>query len=68
VTARSDLGRGSGVTAPLWIAGLTPRLARRAVALAIAICTRAGPASTHLASLVIDRTFPFIEAKKALPS
>jgi alcohol dehydrogenase len=75
-TAREDLGRGSGLAALFWIASLTTRLraARRGVRYRYLFMHPSGADLAHLASLteakklevVVDRVFPFAEAKEAL--
>jgi NADPH:quinone reductase-like Zn-dependent oxidoreductase len=76
VTARKDLGRGSGLAALFWVASLTTRLraARHGVSYRYLFMHPSGADLTYLASLieakklevVIDRVFPFAEAKEAL--
>ena len=75
-TARKDLNRGSGLAALFWVASLTTRLraARRRVSYRFLFMHSSGTDLAHLASLidakklevVIDRVFPFSEAKEAM--
>ena len=76
VTARKDLGRGSGLAALFWVASLTTRLraARHGVSYRYLFMHPSGADLAYLASLieaqklevVIDRVFPFVEAKEAM--
>jgi len=76
VTARKDLGRGSGLAALFWLASLTTRLraARRGGSYRFLFMHASGADLAYLASLidakrlevVIDRVFPFAEAKEAM--
>jgi alcohol dehydrogenase len=76
VTARKDLGRGGGLAALFWVASLTTRLraARHGVSYRYLFMHPSGADLTFLASLidagklevVIDRVFPFAEAKEAM--
>jgi len=76
VTARKDLGGGSGLAALFWVASLTTRLraARRGVSYRYLFMHPSGADLAYLASLidakkfevVIDRVFAFAEAKEAL--
>jgi NADPH:quinone reductase-like Zn-dependent oxidoreductase len=76
VTARQDLGRGSGLAALFWVASLTTRLraARHGVSYRYLFMHPSGTDLAYLASLieakklevVIDRVFPFGEAKEAI--
>jgi NADPH:quinone reductase-like Zn-dependent oxidoreductase len=76
VTARKDLDRGSGLAALFWVASLATRLraARHGVGYRYLFMHASGADLTYLASLieakklevVIDRIFPFVEAKEAL--
>jgi NADPH:quinone reductase-like Zn-dependent oxidoreductase len=76
VTARKDLGRGSGLAALFWVASLATRLraARHGVSYRYLFMHASGADLTYLASLieakklevVIDRVFPFAEAKEAM--
>ena len=76
ITARKDLGRGVGLAALFWIASLTIRLraARRGLTYRYLFMHPSGADLTYLASLidakklevVIDRIFPFAEAKQAM--
>ncbi len=76
VTARKDLGRGSALAALFWVASLTTRLraARYGGSYRYLFMRASGADLAYLASLidakklevVIDRVFPFAEAKEAL--
>jgi NADPH:quinone reductase-like Zn-dependent oxidoreductase len=76
VTARRDLGRGSGLAALFWLASLTTRLraARRGASYRYLFMHPSGADLAYLASLiddnilevVIDRVFPFVQAKEAM--
>jgi NADPH:quinone reductase-like Zn-dependent oxidoreductase len=76
VTARKDLGRGSGLAALFWLASLTTRLraSRYGVSYRYLFMHPSGADLAYLASLieaqklevVIDRVFPFVEAKEAM--
>jgi NADPH:quinone reductase-like Zn-dependent oxidoreductase len=76
VTAQKDLGRGSGLAALFWVASLTTRLraARHGVSYRYLFMHPSGVDLAYLASLieakklevVIDRVFPFAEAKEAM--
>ena len=76
MTARKDLGRGSGLAALFWVASLTTRLhaARHGVSYRYLFMHPSGADLAYLASLieaqklevVIDRVFPFGEAKEAI--
>jgi NADPH:quinone reductase-like Zn-dependent oxidoreductase len=76
VTARKDLGRGGGLAALFWVASLTTRLraARHRIGYRYLFMHPSGADLSFLASLieaqklevVIDRIFPFVEAKEAL--
>jgi alcohol dehydrogenase len=76
MTARKDLGRGSGLAALFWVGSLTTRLraARHGVSYRYLFMHPSGADLAYLASLmetkklevVIDRVFPFSEAKEAL--
>jgi len=76
VTARKDLGRGIGLAALFWVASLTTRLraARHGLTYRYLFMHASGADLTYLASLidakklevVIDRVFPFAEAKEAM--
>jgi NADPH:quinone reductase-like Zn-dependent oxidoreductase len=76
VTARKDLGRGIGLAALFWVASLTTRLraARHGSTYRFLFMHPSGADLAHLASLidakklevVIDRVFPFAEAKEAM--
>ncbi len=76
VTARKDLGRGSGLAALFWVASLTTRLraARHGVSYRYLFMHPSGADLAYLASLidakklevVIDRVFPLAEAKEAM--
>ncbi len=76
VTARKDLGRGSGLAALFWLASLTTRLraARHGGSYRYLFMHPSGADLAYLASLidarqlevVIDRVFPFTEAKEAM--
>jgi NADPH:quinone reductase-like Zn-dependent oxidoreductase len=76
VTARKDLGRGSGLAALFWVASLTTRLraARQGASYRYLFMHPSGADLAYLASLteakqlevVIDRVFPFAKAKKAI--
>ena len=76
VTARKDLGRGFGLAALFWLASLTTRLhaARHSLTYRFLFMHASGADLAHLASLidanklevVIDRVFPFTEAKEAM--
>jgi NADPH:quinone reductase-like Zn-dependent oxidoreductase len=75
-TARKDLGRGSGLAALFWLASLTTRLraARYGVSYRYLFMHPSGAELAYLASLieaqklevVIDRVYPFVEAKEAM--
>jgi NADPH:quinone reductase-like Zn-dependent oxidoreductase len=76
VTARKDLGRGSGLAALFWLASLTTRLrgARHGASYRYLFMHPSGTDLAYLASLiddkilevVIDRVFPFAQAKEAM--
>src|ERR1700730_10411395 len=76
VTARKDLGRGSGLAALFWVASLTTRLraARHGVSYRYLFMHPSGTDLAYLASLieakklevVIDRVFPFAKAEEAM--
>jgi NADPH:quinone reductase-like Zn-dependent oxidoreductase len=76
VTARKDLGRGIGLAALFWIASLTTRLraARHGATYRYLFMHPSGADLAFLASLidarklevVIDRVFPFAEAREAM--
>jgi alcohol dehydrogenase len=76
VTARKDLGRGSSLAALFWVASLTTRLraARHGLSYRYLFMHPSGADLAYLASLidtgkievVIDRVFPFAEAKEAM--
>jgi NADPH:quinone reductase-like Zn-dependent oxidoreductase len=76
VTARKDLGRGSGLAALFWVASLSTRLraARHGLSYRYLFMHPSGTDLAYLASLidaqkievVIDRVFPFAEAKEAM--
>ena len=76
VTARKDLGRGSGLAALFWVVSLTTRLraARHGLSYRYLFMHPSGTDLAYLASLidakklevVIDRVFPFAEAKEAM--
>jgi NADPH:quinone reductase-like Zn-dependent oxidoreductase len=76
VTARKDLGRGIGLATLFWIASLTTRLraARHGLTYRYLFMHSSGADLAYLASLidakklevVIDRIFPFAEAKQAM--
>ncbi len=76
LAARKDLGRGSGLAALFWVASLTTRLraARRGHRYRYLFMHPSGTDLAYLASLieakrlevVIDRVFPFGEAKEAI--
>jgi alcohol dehydrogenase len=76
VTARKDLGRGIGLAALFWIVSLTSRLraARAGLTYRYLFMHPSGADLAYLASLidakklevVIDRIFPFAEAKQAM--
>jgi NADPH:quinone reductase-like Zn-dependent oxidoreductase len=76
MTARKDLGRGIGLAALFWVASLTTRLraARHGLTYRYLFMHASGADLTYLASLidakklevVIDRVFPFAEAKEAM--
>src|SRR6202171_294024 len=76
VMARQDLGRGIGLAALFWIASLRTRrrAARHGLTYRFLFMHSSGADLTHLASLidaqklevVIDRVFPFAEAKEAM--
>jgi NADPH:quinone reductase-like Zn-dependent oxidoreductase len=76
LTARKDLGRGIGPATLFWFARLTTRLraSRYGLTYRYLFMHPSGPDLTHLASLidakklevVIDRVFPFSEAKVAI--
>jgi alcohol dehydrogenase len=75
-TARKDLGRGSGLAALFWVASLSTRLraARHGLRYRYLFMHASGADLAYLASLiddkklevVIDRVFPFGEAKQAM--
>ena len=76
VTAQKDLGRGIGLTALFWLASLTTRMraARHGCTYRYLFMHPSGADLAYLASLieakqlevVIDRVFPFTEAKEAM--
>jgi NADPH:quinone reductase-like Zn-dependent oxidoreductase len=76
VTAQKDLGRGIGLAALFWVASLTTRLraARHGCTYRYLFMHPSGADLAYLASLidakklevVIDRVFPFTEAKEAM--
>jgi NADPH:quinone reductase-like Zn-dependent oxidoreductase len=76
LTALKDLGRGIGLAALFWVASLTTRMraARHGCAYRFLIMHPSGADLAYLASLidanklqvVIDRVFPFAEAKEAM--
>jgi alcohol dehydrogenase len=76
VTARKDLGRGSGLAALFWLASLTTRLraARHGLSYRYLFMHPSGSDLDYLASLidrkqlevVLDRIFPFGDAMEAL--
>ena len=76
MTARKDLGRGSGLATLFWVASLPTRLraARHGVSYRYLFMHPSGADLAYLASLieaeklevVIDRVFPFAEAKEAV--
>ena len=76
VTARKDLGRGSGLAALFWVASLPTRLraARHGLSYRYLFMHPSGADLAYLASLidakklevVIDRVFSFSEAKEAM--
>jgi NADPH:quinone reductase-like Zn-dependent oxidoreductase len=76
MTARKDLGRGSGLAALFWVASLTTRrrAARHGVSYRYLFMHPSGADLAYLASLieakklevVIDRVFPFAQAKEAM--
>ena len=76
LTARKDLGRGYGLAALFWVASLTTRLraARHGASYRYLFMHPSGADLGYLASLieakklevVIDRAFPFAEAKEAI--
>jgi NADPH:quinone reductase-like Zn-dependent oxidoreductase len=76
VTARRDLERGSGLAALFWLASLTTRLraARHGASYRYLFMHPSGADLAYLASLiddkilevVIDRVFPFAQAKEAM--
>jgi NADPH:quinone reductase-like Zn-dependent oxidoreductase len=76
VTARKDLGRGSCLAALFWLASLTTRLraARHGASYRYLFMHPSGADLAYLASLVdgnilevvIDRVFPFAQAKEAM--
>jgi NADPH:quinone reductase-like Zn-dependent oxidoreductase len=76
VTARRDLGRGSGLAALFWFASLTTRLraARHGASYRYLFMHPSGADLAYLASLiddkilevVIDCVFPFAQAKEAM--
>jgi NADPH:quinone reductase-like Zn-dependent oxidoreductase len=76
VTARKDMGHGSGFAALFWVASLTTRrrAARHGVRYRYLFMHPSGADLGYLASLidakqlevVIDRVFPFAEAKEAM--
>ena len=75
-TARKDLGRGIGLAALFWVASLTTRLhaVRHGVSYRYLFMHPSGADLAYLSSLidakklevVIDRVFPFAEAKEAM--
>jgi alcohol dehydrogenase len=75
-TARKDLGRGGGLAALFWLASLTTRLraARHGLRYRYLFMHPSGADLAYLASLIdakkleviIDRVFPFAEAKEAM--
>ncbi|MFZ1908413.1 MAG: NADP-dependent oxidoreductase [Burkholderiales bacterium] len=75
-TARKDLARGSGLAALFWLASLTTRLraARHGASYRFLFMHPSGADLAYLASLidakrlqvVVDRVFPFTEAKEAM--
>jgi alcohol dehydrogenase len=75
-TARKDLGRGIGLAALFWIASLTTRMraARHGLSYRYLFMHPSGADLEVLASLIdgkkleviVDRVFPFAEAKEAL--
>jgi len=76
LTARKDLGRGSWLAALFWVASLKTRLraARHGLSYRYLFMHPSGTDLAYLASLidarqlevVVDRVFPFAEAKQAL--
>ena len=76
MTARKDLGRGIGLAALFWIASLLTRLraARHGLSYRFLFMHASGVDLAYLASLidakklevVVDRIFPFAEAKQAM--
>jgi alcohol dehydrogenase len=76
VTAHKDLGRGSGLAALFWVVSLKTRLsaARHGCSYRYLFMHPSGADLAYLASLidakqlevVVDRVFPFAEAKAAL--
>jgi NADPH:quinone reductase-like Zn-dependent oxidoreductase len=76
VTARKDLGRGSWLAALFWVASLKTRLraARHGLSYRYLFMHPSGTDLAYLASLidakhlevVVDRVFPFAEAKEAM--
>lgn len=76
MTARKDLGRGIGLAALFWIASLPTRLsaARHGLSYRFLFMHASGADLAYLASLidakklevVVDRIFPFAEAKQAM--
>ena len=76
VTARKDLGRGSGLAALFWVASLTTRLraAYHGISYRYLFMHASGADLTYLASLidakklevVVDRVFSFAEVKEAM--
>jgi alcohol dehydrogenase len=76
VTARKDLGRGRGLAALFWVASLKTRMraARHGLSYRYLFMHPSGVDLTYLASLidakqlevVVDRVFPFAEAKEAM--
>jgi NADPH:quinone reductase-like Zn-dependent oxidoreductase len=76
VTARRDLGRGNGLAALFWVASLTTRLraARHGASYRYLFMHPSGADLAYLAPLiedkilevVIDRVFPFAQAKEAM--
>src|SRR6202171_928873 len=76
MTARKDLGRGSSLAALFWVASLTTRqrAARHGLTYRYLFMHASGADLAYLASLidakklevVIDRVFPFAEAKEAM--
>jgi alcohol dehydrogenase len=76
MTARKDLGRGAGLAAMFWVASLTTRMraARHGCSYRFLFMHESGPELAYLASLIdsgkmeviVDRVFPFAEAKEAM--